>query len=105
MPQKFDSKMHKHLEDGGLVVLIHKNGNRTTYGLHELLCSSWRYDAVWEYKAEPKYVWTRVVVLPDGEEYDTNWYPAKKDFMHDERYNNNKFGPWKRRLATGVSDD
>ena len=104
MPQKFDSKMHKHLEDGGLVELV-KDKTRITYGLHEVLCSSWRDEAVWEYKAEPKYVWTRVVILPNGEEYDSSWYPTKEDFMDDESSVTSKFGKWRRRLATEVCDD
>ena len=103
MPQKFDSKMHKHLEDGGLVELV-KDKTRITYGLHEVLCSSWRDDAVWEYKAGPKYVWTRVVIYPDGAERDDYWYPSKEAFM--KRWSEDiKFGKWQRRLATEVSDD
>ena len=102
--QKFDSKMMKHLEDGGLVEHVGTTGNRTTYGLHEVLCSAWRDDAVWEYKAEPKYVWTRVRITADGTEFEYPWFTSKELFM-EGRPAGTKFGPWRRRLETEVCDD
>ena len=99
--QYIDSKMMKHLEDGGTILL----DGRITFGLEEVRNSLFNGSKVWTYKKEPKYTYRRTKIYTDGVEVDTYWYPSKTTFMNIHHVSDVKFGPWQRRLATEVCDD
>jgi len=105
MTQKMDSKMLKHLEEGGLVTACVKGGPKVAYNHQAAMESLFLSEKVWEYKAEPKYVYRRVLIRDDGSEsVDLDWYPTKVAFMRGWS-SSKKFGPWQRRLATEACDD
>ena len=99
--QYIDSKMMKHLEDGGTILL----DGRITCGLEEVRNSIFNGSKVWTYKKEPKYTYRRTKIYTDGVEVETHWYPSKEVFMDTHHGVEITFGIWQKRLATEVSDD